>query len=408
MKKAIFTICAKNYLAQALTLRQTVLRHNPNVDFFLFLSDLPDVPSLPDFVLPLDETCIPQWRQMAFKYDVIEFSTSIKPFYFARLFGEGYERVLYIDPDIYVTASLGPIFEMLNEKSMVLTPHYCTIQTHYTGLLADEEQLFAGIFNLGFAGIKNDEVGHKIVEWWCNRLENKCYGDKQDGLFVDQKWIDFVPAFFPDDIFISHHMGMNAASWNLHERQIERDANGNYGARNRATGQLFPLLFYHFSNFKPTQPQTLHRHFPHYNAALEAGLKPLVEEYVAAVFGNEYQRFSAMVYSFNTFEDGENIMPLHRRLYRAQETTLADANPFALGSKIHTLLQRSRLLSGVKSSAFTPFTAQDQASKGRYLNIIQQLLWLTQRVVGVKYYSALLSAMRRLSRLENQTFLLKK
>lgn len=38
MKQCAFTICAKNYLAQAITLRESFKRHNKE-EFFIFLSD---------------------------------------------------------------------------------------------------------------------------------------------------------------------------------------------------------------------------------------------------------------------------------------------------------------------------------------------------------------------------------
>ena len=39
--KCIFTICSKNYLAQALTLKESIKKHEPSVDFYIFLADLP-------------------------------------------------------------------------------------------------------------------------------------------------------------------------------------------------------------------------------------------------------------------------------------------------------------------------------------------------------------------------------
>ena len=42
----------------------------------------------------------------------------------------------------------------------------------------------------------------------------------EEGLFVDQKWIDLVPGFYPD-VGIIHHPGYNVAYWNLHCRRVE-------------------------------------------------------------------------------------------------------------------------------------------------------------------------------------------
>lgn len=52
------------------------------------------------------------------------------------------------------------------------------------------------------------------------KLQDQCYDDRDDGTFVDQKWMNFIPAFFPDDVCISHNEGLNVAIWNLHEREL--------------------------------------------------------------------------------------------------------------------------------------------------------------------------------------------
>ena len=101
----IFTICAKNYLAQALTLKESALKHN-NVDFFIILADSPTDDINDVNVITLNESWIPEWQSMAYKYNVIEFSTSVKPFVFQKLFNEGYDNVIYLDPDTYVTDKL--------------------------------------------------------------------------------------------------------------------------------------------------------------------------------------------------------------------------------------------------------------------------------------------------------------
>jgi hypothetical protein len=408
MKKAIFSICAKNYLAQALTLKESVERHNPGIDFFLFLSDLNDSSEVPEFVVELDRDWIPSWRQMAFKYNVIEFSTSIKPFCFDKLFHQGYEKVVYLDPDVYVTADLTPVFDMLNDKSIVLSPHYCNIQTHYTGSVTEEELLWVGIYNLGFTAIKHDDTGRKIMGWWRDRLENKCYADPLDGLHVDQKWMDFIPAFFPDHVFITHHMGINPAIWNLHEREIELVAHGAYAISNVETGEQFPLLFFHFSGFDPFNSQVLNRRHPKYGVKQFPSFKPLVNEYVEAEYRNGYEKFSKLPYSLNAFENGEHIMPVHRRLYRSLEKEVADQNPFSDESKIYKLLKSNKLLSGIKSTGFRSFEPGERAKKGRYMRMLEKVLTVVKRSVGIRYYAALLNNLRPLLRYENQTFLMKK
>lgn len=339
-KNVAFTICAKNYLAQAFTLKKSFQLQNPNCDFYIFLSDNSDgLSNEIDEIILLNDTWITNWKQMAFKYNVIEFSTSIKPFCFKKLFEQNYERVMYLDPDIYVTNPLDEIFSFLEGKSIVLTPHYCNIQTEYTGSITEEEILFVGIYNLGFTAIKNDDIGNKIVDWWMNRLAEKCYADKYDALHVDQKWMDFVPAFFPNDTLITHHLGINPAIWNLHERELIVNENMQYQIRDILSKEVYSLLFFHFSGFDPYNPKLINRRHPKYNTDVYPSYIPLFAEYIKSVYENGYDKYSKLSYSFNTFEEGENILPLFRRLFRIFEHRFIKDDPFVKDSLFLTHLR---------------------------------------------------------------------
>lgn len=328
-----FTICAKNYLAQALTLRESFLKHNPSLNFFIFLADKIDGVEDVDGVVALDKSWIPDWVNMAFKYDVIEFNTSIKPFCFGKLFKDGYEKVIYLDPDIYVTRPLDFIYECLNDKSIVLTPHYCDIEEHFDGAVSEETFNKVGIYNLGFCALKNDKVGQEFAKWWQNRLQYKCYSQSSEGLFVDQKWMDYIPGFFPDATCVSSHYGMNVAIWNLHERELFIDEKQGYMIRRKKTGDEFPLLFFHFSGFDPFETTVINRRHPQFNVTTYPSFKPIIEEYRERVYANGYDRFSKMTYGFNHYFDGSVITPLQRRIFRVYlNDHKVEFNPFEINT----------------------------------------------------------------------------
>ena len=406
MKKCVFTICAKNYLAQALTLKESCLKHNQDIDFYIFLADRADDENLPDSLELLDSSWIPNWEQMAFKYNVIEFSTSIKPFCFNKLFGQGYDKVIYLDPDIYVVNSLSDIYDFLNEKSIVLSPHYCNIEENYTGSVPEEELLFVGIYNLGFGAIKNDIVGNKIVRWWKNRLENKCYADKIDALHVDQRWMDFVPGFFPDDTYITHHSGINPAIWNLHEREllIEKD---RYYIKDIVKKEVFPLLFFHFSGFDPFNEVVLNRRHPKYNTTVFPSYIPLIKEYVAAEYRNGYDLYSKMLYSFNTFEDGEPIMPIHRRLFRVLLNDGFDIKkPFDSKGELKELFRTNKLISKEQTNSFTGMKEEEKKQKGKAISVFSSFFKVIKKIIGIRYYMLLMMFLNKFSRLESQIILI--
>ena len=390
-------------MAQAITLKKSFERFNKGCNFFVYLSDLIS-DGIPDYVVTLDDSWIPQWEDMAFKYDVIEFSTAIKPFCFQKLFDEGYDEVIYLDPDIYVTDNLDFIYSLLDTKSIVLSPHCCKIQEHFTGGVSEETLLFAGIYNLGFGAIRNTDVGRAIVTWWMNRLKNKCYIDRMDALHVDQKWIDFIPGFFPNDVEITHHPGINPAVWNLHERELViRD--GQYRIKYIDEENDFPLLFFHFSGFDPFNKTILNRRHPQFNIERCPSFKPLIDEYVDEEYANGYDNFTKYCYSFNNFSNGEKILPINRRLYR-RIFEGKENNLFDVSGNIYKFFKKNNLLSkvyGKKSrSGFSPAEAE---KKDKYKRYVAQILKLVKCLVGIRYYSGMLHVLQEYTRMDKQVFL---
>lgn len=406
-----FTICAKNYLAQALTLRESFLKHNPSLNFFIFLADKIDGVEDVDGVVALDKSWIPDWVNMAFKYDVIEFNTSIKPFCFGKLFKEGYEKVIYLDPDIYVTRPLDYIYECLSNKSVVLTPHYCDIEEHFDGAVSEETFNKVGIYNLGFCALKNDKVGQEIAKWWQNRLQYKCYSQSSEGLFVDQKWMDYIPGFFHDATCVSSHQGMNVAIWNLHERELFIDEKQGYMIRRKKTGDEFPLLFFHFSGFDPFETTIINRRHPQFNVTTYPSFKPIIEEYRERVYANGYDRFSKMIYGFNHYFDDSVITPLQRRMFRVYlNDHKVEFNPFEINTPFYKILKKSRLLlkASTKQNGFASYTKEEK-NKGKKLEdkVVKPMLRLALRVLGAERYAMLIRLFTLAGDKEYHSFLMK-
>ncbi|MDT3388839.1 MAG: hypothetical protein LIR46_13950, partial [Bacteroidota bacterium] len=107
---------------------------------------------------------------MAFKYDLTEFCTSVKPGCMQYLFKQGYENVIYMDPDIFVFAPLDEIFVKLQDYDVVLTPQIAGIHEDYTGELPEWAMNVNGVFNLGFCAMRQSNISNNILRWWHKRL----------------------------------------------------------------------------------------------------------------------------------------------------------------------------------------------------------------------------------------------
>jgi hypothetical protein len=407
MNKCVFTICAKNYLAQALTLKESFQRYNDEIDFYIFLADLCDDQLRKEIqnLIILDCAIIPKWKEMAFKYDVIEFSTSIKPFCINYLFDK-YEKIIYLDPDIYVTASLNIVFNWLNDKDMVITPHYNHIAIEYSGAVSENALSFVGIYNLGFMAIKNSEKGIEIIKWWMKRLEDNCYIDRNTAQHVDQRWIDFLPAFFTDDILISHHQGCNVAIWNIHERELILK-NGTYLVRDLVKNDIKELLFFHFSGFDPFNKKIFNRRHPEYNIEVYPSFIPIIEEYVNKIYSNNYDVFSKQKYAFDYFTNDIKILPINRRIYRTLlHNHIAIEDLFSDTGTLYKQFKKKNLISHEKNSIKKNEKYQsDQIYRKKKIKTLNLFLRLIFYILGIDKYSLFLRALRSISWYENQYFL---
>ncbi len=118
----------------------------------------------------------------------------------------------------------------------MLTPHY--LEPAPRGQPFTEGHLLnVGVFNLGFCAV-NRNAG-ELLDWWWGHLRSECLHDAIAGLFVDQKWMDIGSVLFGATSL--RHYGYNVGVANLHERPIERDADGYYIASERRPPAALPL-----------------------------------------------------------------------------------------------------------------------------------------------------------------------
>ncbi|REG91516.1 hypothetical protein [Algoriphagus antarcticus] len=258
MKGLVFTLCSNNYLAHAATLGDSILKSDPAVKFIIGLVDKKDSTidygQFSDFeIIPCFELGYGEFDDMLNRYNIIEFNTAVKPFYFEYLFKKypDIDHIYYIDPDIVLYQPIEILDREWGDSEIMLTPNliYLT-EKPSSGELAS---LRHGINNLGFIGLKRGEESMKLISWWKERLREHCRIDKCFGIFVDQKWIDLAPLFF-SKIRTVKHPGWNMAWWNFSERKLIKTPEG-WSVNDSET----PLVFFHFSGYKPEKDLTTER-----------------------------------------------------------------------------------------------------------------------------------------------------
>lgn len=418
MKKTIFTIVAKNYIGLAQILEKSVRRLHDDTDFYIFAVDRFECqPQLPPNVIMVEDTDIltaEQYMDMAFKYDLTEFCTSVKPGCFAHLFARGYDTVIYFDPDIYVFSPLTEIFTALESHDVVLTPQIAGIHVHYQGEHPEWAMNVNGVFNLGFCAMRHSEVSCRVVAWWHQRLLDNAFADRSAGNFTDQKWMDWLPAFIGSQgLCVMHHLGMNMAPWNFFERQlVEEDGTIKVRFRTDDNGQhTDPLVFLHFAGYDYTKlKEGIIARKRIENLQEYADISLATDIYRDEIQQNRetFDRYISQQYSFDHYDNGQHIDGFHRRLYHGLTTMegVTVRNPFATGTgTYHQSLRRRGMLT---QENIDRMSKTNVPNMGRKRVLIGRLFGLLYRLMGYKRYVLFVKSLYNYCRPEWHTFLIKK
>jgi glycosyltransferase involved in cell wall biosynthesis/SAM-dependent methyltransferase len=309
----ICTIIAKNYLAQARVLARSFKEVHPDGNCTVLVIDDPTGyidPAKEDFeLLTIHEIGLPDADQMASIYDVMELSTAVKPWLLRTLLARpGVDAVSYLDPDIQVFSSLLKIEEEAKAHGIVLTPHFTKPLPRDGRQPAEEDILIAGSYNLGFIGLGAGESADQLLDWWSERLEKDCVNDPANGHFVDQRWIDLAPSFWPD-LFLLRETNYNIAYWNLPTRTLETD-----GDDYKVDGE--PLRFFHFSGYDPRRPDDLSKHQNRVVLREHPALARICDAYGKALFEADFEATREWPYSLDEGANGLRLDAVTRGLYR--------------------------------------------------------------------------------------------
>lgn len=235
------TIIALNYLPQAMALLDSTRKIYPEIEFFVLITDTEnrDQKGLESatVLLPEDLDLPSDWlAEMRTYYDPVELATSFKPFLLRTLLKDGVASVTYLDPDILLFSELTDGMIVAENSGIAITPHRLTPVSMTNSHFNELSFLQYGIFNLGYIAVGQKAL--PMLQWWGERLRWYCTRFPNDVVFTDQKWINFVPAFYEHGVI--RNPGYDFAPWNIDERPLSEVAGKFY-----VNGS--PLIFIHFS-----------------------------------------------------------------------------------------------------------------------------------------------------------------
>lgn len=414
MQNCIFTIVATNYVGLAQALEESIKKYNANIDFYIIVADEPTIEIQHKFnkntliakeILQYDTS---KWYEMAFKYNLTEFCTSIKPASVLYFFEKGYEKVSYFDPDILTFNNLGYIWNNLDYYDAIVTPHILTPEVDYTGNLREIKLLFSGVFNMGFGAYRNTNEIILFLKWWKRRLEDYCFGDSNLNLFTDQKWVDMLPCFLGNKLLISRNKGLNVAPWNFHERKIIlKEGVPRVLHRNNIESED-DLLFVHYSgyNYKTLlSGEIIQQNI--FEIKQYDDLIYLFNAYEKALKSVDINIFINESYSYNYFEDiNYELNPATRRIFRGYvDNGNHIDNPFSINTRLFDVLTKKGFV--IKGKKFKNIVYQEKSFKTVLsVKIINAFFAFVFLFLGATRYYNLIRMLRKYSIWENHSFLI--
>lgn len=310
----VCTIIARNYIAAARALGESIRETNPSATFHTLVIDdvhgLVDDSDEPFDVLRLEDIGFSkaEIHRFASIYTIMEFATAVKPWLLSHLQDTWREPVIYLDPDILVYRPLDDISKLATQKHIVLTPHVTRPIPRDNNQVDETGILSSGIYNLGFITVGPETS--EFLDFWKIRLRRECISDIRNMRFVDQRWVDFIPGMF--ETVILRDTTYNVAYWNLAERNFQKA-----GAEYLVDGH--PLHFFHFSGYDPTVPELLSKYQGNKARVLlseNPALVSICNEYRDRLLANDYEATIKMQYPFTRLQNGLKLDHDLRRLYR--------------------------------------------------------------------------------------------
>lgn len=250
MKAIVSTIITKDYGHYALALHDSLTQFDKSVHFCVFISNgvLPknierELRSRPHIILFFSDDFTEDIAlQLKSKYADIyhdAYRWGMKPILLNKLLQIGYDQAIYVDSDIYFFNDYKFLFQELESKKILLSPHWrssCPIED----LPNFKLNFLDGIYNGGFVGASNG--AEPILLYWAELCLFACKVDRGNGFYVDQRYLDILPTRFEG---VGHiiHKGCNVANWNQIDCKRVLQEDGTV-----LINSVMPIVFIHFTN----------------------------------------------------------------------------------------------------------------------------------------------------------------
>jgi hypothetical protein len=181
----------------------------------------------------------PELDKIERERDRVSYIFTLSPFYPSFIL-EKYQELDHIcslDVDQYFYSSPQPIFDLLADFSVLITPH------RFSRKLVDLNFERFGKFNVSFQVFKRGAIGVACLNLWREQCLNWCFDREENGWYADQKYLDTWQKEFGNQIHEIMHKGLGLAPWNIEDVVIRKRKNKIF-----VDNEL--LILYHYQGLK--------------------------------------------------------------------------------------------------------------------------------------------------------------
>lgn len=238
----------KNYLSRGLTLYSSLKEYAAEFELYILCLDeftldffesnagkYPEIKTIPIFQLEEADSELKESKTNRSKIEYYFTLSPCLPLYVLENYG--LPHICSLDADILFLNNPKPLFDYLNDYSIIITPHKFSNET--------KDLITWGEYNVSFQVFKNDEDGIHCLKYWRKQCINWCgdYYDQDNNRFADQKYLDRWSELYPGKLKILHDNVSGLAPWNLNNYKITL-RNGKFYSNGER------IIFYHFHHFK--------------------------------------------------------------------------------------------------------------------------------------------------------------
>ena len=361
MKKAVFSLSSSLELDHALILHKSLEKYALNFDLFHLYIGSPEKYERVKAAMPASVNVVTvdrlpikhgNWKNLAFQYDLNEFSICLKPFVFDYLFRQGYQAIYFLDPHIEIYAPLKELEDFLDQYEAILQPHIDHPLPLDGFSPTNEEILNNGPYSSHFIGLKLSDESSQFLTFWKNCSATTCLkkiGTQDD--CIDHRWISFIPSFVAKTKILRDSTQMLSV-WNLSQNEMIQTSGEPY---NTSKG---PLVCFNFAHIH--EEDYLHGSRTSLKE-LNSPLNYLIKSHRERLIKNRKNLEHFQKYELNYFSDGSLIDPEDRvyyfHMHDEQKKDLKnpfDQKEFFINSKNKDPLYKIKLIKEIELQLYRP------------------------------------------------------